>query len=127
MAKLKNWTITQEYNDKYYLHVIVYGHRDKIRCSSGTCIHTTHICSAIETDEEIVVKTRNTKYHLSYIDMAKDRFYVNNISEFLDSFALDKAKQALELIIKNREKLKSTHINNIAGTLVPNCLYFSLL
>ncbi len=126
MAKLKNWTITQEYNDKYYLHGIVYGHRDKIRCSNGTSIHTTHVCTAVAKDEEITVKTRNTTYHLAYADMAKDSFYVNNISEFLDSFALDKAKQALELIIKNREKLKSTHINNIAGTLEPNCLYFEI-
>lgn len=126
MAKLKHWTITQEFDDKYYLHGIVYGHRDKIRCSNGTSIHTTLVCTAVAEDEEITIKTRNTTYHLAYVDMAKDSFYVNNVSEFMNAYKLDKAKQALEQLRITKEKQKITRIKNIANTLEPNCLYFEI-
>ena len=126
MTTLKKWKIIK-YGDDYVLEGVVYGHYRK-RCYDGRSIITSIIESAEVKENELIVHTMNTEYHLSYSEFSNFQHYAND--EFLTRFATEMCKKDAEelinYIMNAAESNMETFLNVADKKLSDNMLYLEV-
>ena len=125
-TRLKNWTIIKSDNF-FLLDGIVYSHYSS-HCHDGSSVTTSWVDDVKITDDELVVKTQNTKYHLSYKDISDCWDYKQDsaFGEFVEEFSLQKLEECLETAVDARNKQFAQIIDAVDKKLENTMLYIEI-
>lgn len=97
VTRLKNWKVADEAHN-FLLKGIVYGHYSR-HCHDGSTVSTSYVNDVEMKEDEFVVHTRNTRYHLAYHDIAEEWNYRQDSAflEFIENFRLGNAMLYIEV------------------------------
>ncbi len=125
VTRLKNWKVAVTDKDHdFILKGIVYVHYSR-HCHDGTIVSTSYVNDVEMKEDEFVVHTRNTRYHLAYRDIAEDWNYRQDsvFLEFIKKFSLQNVDEIIRTAIEENIKYQDKTLTAIAEKLGNSMLY----
>lgn len=126
VTRLKNWKVADEAHN-FLLKGIVYGHYSR-HCHDGSTVSTSYINDVEMKEDEFVVHTRNTRYHLAYHDIAEEWNYRQDSAflEFIENFRLGNVDEIIGTAVEEKQKHQDEVLADIAEKLGNAMLYIEV-
>lgn len=126
MTTLKSWEIVR-YGDEYLLAGVVYGHYSRY-CFDGRTIRTSIIESVEIAEDEMIIWTQNTEYHLLYEEFNNSLEYEQDevFMSFVDQYCGESSDELFKHIAKAKTDKEKFYLEVADNKLANNTLYLEV-